>query len=101
MVTYRLATPDDYEKINSFYNRIYQSNRTIEQFLWEFNDGPFGRSIYVIAEDNGKIVGTNCVIPIELVTSNNRIIRSGKSEDTLVELETIFNKMLLVSQYYR
>ena len=56
MVTYRLATPDDYEKINSFYNRIYQSNRTIEQFLWEFNDGPFGRSIYVIAEDNGKLI---------------------------------------------
>ena len=87
MVTYRLANPNDYENINAFYNRIYNSNRTMDQFLWEFHNGPFGKSIYVIAEDNGKIVGTNCVIPINLITSDNQIIRSGKSEDTLVDPE--------------
>lgn len=87
MVTYRLAGSEDYEKINAFYNRIYSANRTIEQFLWEFHNCPFGKSIYVIAEDNGKIVGTNCVIPIDLITSNEKIIKSGKSEDTLVDPE--------------
>ena len=85
MVTYRLANTDDYVNVNAFYNRIYKANRTIEQFLWEFNDCPFGKSIYVIAEDNGKIVGTNCVIPMDLITSDNRIVRTGKSEDTLVD----------------
>lgn len=85
MVNYRLANEQDYEKINSFYNRIYQSNRTIEQFFWEFHDAPFGHSIYVIAEDGDKIVGTNCVIPIDLICDNKEVVRSGKSEDTLVD----------------
>ncbi|SFT91231.1 Acetyltransferase (GNAT) domain-containing protein [Lishizhenia tianjinensis] len=85
MVTYRIATPDDYENINNFHNRIYKKNRTMEQFYWEFHNGPFGASIYVIAEDEGKVVGTNCVIPIDLITAENKIIRSGKSEDTLVD----------------
>lgn len=87
MVTYRLANSNDYENINSFFNRIYKSNRTMEQFLWEFDEGTFGKSIYVIAEDDGKIIGTNCVIPINLITSKNETIRSGKSEDTLVDPE--------------
>ena len=84
MVTYRLADSEDYEKINAFYNRFYNTDRTTEQFWWEFHNCPFGKSIYVIAEDNGKIVGTNCVIPIDIITSDKKIIRSGKSEDTLV-----------------
>ena len=85
MVKYRLATEDDYQRINKFHNWFYESNRTIEQFYWEFHNGPFGKSIYVIAEDGDKIVGTNCVIPIELIGSQNQIILSGKSEDTLVD----------------
>jgi len=85
MVKYRLAQEKDYERINNFHNCIYKSNRTLKQFYWEFNNCPFGKSIYVIAEDEGEIVGTNCVIPIDLVTSDKTIIRSGKSEDTLVD----------------
>ena len=85
MVKYRLANENDYERINAFYNRIYKSKRTIEQFLWEFRDCPFGKSIYVIAEDGDKIIGTNCVIPIDLIGANKQIIKSGKSEDTLVD----------------
>jgi N-acetylglutamate synthase-like GNAT family acetyltransferase len=85
MVTYRLASEKDYKQINNFNNRIYNSNRTLEQFYWEFHNCPYGESIYVIAEDKGKIVGTNCVIPIDLITSDKIIIKSGKSEDTLVD----------------
>lgn len=85
MVNYRLAKEEDYEEINNFHNRIYNSNRTIQQFYWEFNNCPFGKSIYVIAEDEGNIVGTNCIIPIDLITADNKIIKSGKSEDTLVD----------------
>jgi len=87
MVNYRLAQEEDYERINNFHNRLYNSNRTIEQFYWEFNDCPYGKSIYVIAEDGDKVIGTNCVIPIHLKTADNKIIRSGKSEDTLVDPE--------------
>jgi N-acetylglutamate synthase-like GNAT family acetyltransferase len=97
MVTYRLANTDDYEHINNFHNRIYKKNRTINQFLWEFNNGPFGKSIYVIANDGDKIVGTNCVIPIVLTNSKNEFFLTGKSEDTLVDPEyrgqNIFNNI--------
>lgn len=97
MVTYRLATADDYIKINEFHNRIDKPNRSIEQFYWEFRDGPFGPSIYVVAEDGDKIVGTNCVIIIHLVDSLGKLFKSGKSEDTLVDPnyrgQNIFNNI--------
>ena len=87
MVTYRLSEEKDYININNFYNRIYKAERTLEQFYWEFHNCPFGKSIYVIAEDDEKIIGTNCVIPINLIDQNKNIILSGKSEDTLVDPE--------------
>lgn len=97
MVTYRLATAEDYININEFHNRIDKPYRSIEQFYWEFRDGPIGASIYVVAEDGDKIVGTNCVIPINLIDSNGKFIKSGKSEDTLVDPsyrgQNIFNNI--------
>jgi len=85
MVKYRLAEEKDYININAFHNRIHASHRTLEQFYWEFHNCPFGKSIYIIGEDGDRIVGTNCVIPINLVDSDNQIIQTGKSEDTLVD----------------
>jgi GNAT superfamily N-acetyltransferase len=97
MVTYRLATEADYVSINNFHNRIYKSNRTIEQFYWEFHDCPFGASVYVVAVDGQKIVGTNCVIPIMLTNERQENILTGKSEDTLVDPDyrgqNIFNNI--------
>ena len=87
MVEYRIAEEKEYKNINDFHNRIYSSNRTLDQFYWEFHNCPVGKSIYVVAVDGDKIVGTNCVIPIELIDSNKQIILSGKSEDTLVDPE--------------
>jgi GNAT superfamily N-acetyltransferase len=85
MVTFRLAQKNDYPNINNFYNRIHNKNRSLDQFEWEFHNGPFGPSVYIIAEDDEKVIGTNCVIPIDLIRSNGEIIKSGKSEDTLVD----------------
>ena len=85
MVKYRQAEEKDYKKINDFHNRLYSSNRTIEQFRWEFHNSPAGRSIYIIGEDNDEIAGTNCVIPIFLINSKGEKVLTGKSEDTLVD----------------
>jgi GNAT superfamily N-acetyltransferase len=97
MVNYRLATEEDYENINNFHNRIYQKERSMTQFLWEFHNCPFGKSIYVVATDDDKIIGTNCVIPIVLANSKGELIMTGKSEDTLVDSDyrgqNIFNNM--------
>ena len=83
-ITYRLAGDSDIESINAFYNAIYQKQRTHAQFVWEYNSAPAGKAIYVIAELNGSIVGTQCAIPYYVVTAHNRQILTAKSEDTLV-----------------
>lgn len=97
MVTYRQASEADYPRINDFYNRIYAAQRTLAQFRWEFHDAPAGPSIYIIAEDGDKVVGSQCVIPITLIDAEGRHIRSGKSEDTLLDPayrgQGIFNKL--------
>lgn len=96
-ITYRLASDGDIERINAFYNKVYKKNRTTEQFNWEFNSAPAGKAIYVIAEYNGEVVGTQCAIPYYIVTYDNKEILSGKSEDTLVSPDlrgrSIFDNM--------
>lgn len=97
MVTYRQASEADYPRINDFYNRIYSAKRTLAQFRWEFHEAPAGPSIYIIAEDGDKVVGSQCIIPITLIDAQGHHIRSGKSEDTLLDPDYrgqgIFNKL--------
>lgn len=84
-ISYRRALKSDYKAINDFYNKIYSRSRSIEEFEWEFHDSPAGPSVYVIALNGQEIVGTNCVIQIDLMRSDGGHILSGKSEDTLVD----------------
>ncbi len=99
MINYVVATEEDYKSINDFYNRLHNSDRSIEQFRWEFHNGPVMTGIYIIAKDTEKdtVIGSQAVIPINLVTANGEIILSGKSEDTLVDPnyrgKRIFNNM--------
>lgn len=86
----RLLQDSDKELANNFFNSIYSTNRSIENFYWEFVEGPSGKAIYVIAVDESKregpnIVGIQCAIPIELIDGTGRIVLTGKSEDTLVD----------------
>ena len=96
-IVFRVAEDKDVEAINTFYNSLYISNRDRIKFEWEFNSSPAGKVIYVVAECEEKIIGTQCVIPYYLTTHANEIILSGKSEDTLVSPEhrgkNIFEKM--------
>ncbi len=97
MINYRCADESDYSRINDLYNRLYQKNRTLKQFYWEFHEAPAGKSIYIIAEDGDKVIGTQCAIPIFLLMDTGELILSGKSEDTLVDPtyrgKNIFNEM--------
>jgi hypothetical protein len=78
---------EDIVSVNNFYNSTYNENRSLEVFMWEFFHAPAGKALYVIARDRntGQIVGTQCAIPINLVTFDGRVVRSAKSEDTLVD----------------
>lgn len=89
-VTIRLLQPGEEHLANDFFNKVYQTIRPLQNFEWEFINGPFGKAIYVIAVDDSvlsftKIVGIQCAIPIELISSQGQVILTAKSEDTLVD----------------
>src|ERR1039457_4067477 len=84
-----LLEDSDINEVVDFHNLIYKDNRTREEFIWEFYKAPAGKAIYVVAKDveTKKIVGTQCAIPINLITAEGTTILSAKSEDTLVHPE--------------
>jgi hypothetical protein len=101
-VIVRLLAKDELPLANNFFNHIYNTNRSIEAFNWEFVTGPFGQAIYLAAIDTDfkneiKIVGIQCAIPLMMITSSGEKILTAKSEDTLVDTnyrgQDIFNKM--------
>jgi hypothetical protein len=85
-------------RANEFYNRMYQSNRSIEEFNWEFLNGPAGKAVYVIALDtemDNKIVGAHCVIPLYMVDNKGNTILTAKSEEVIVDPEYRKNNTFL------
>jgi GNAT superfamily N-acetyltransferase len=89
-IVIRKLQENELELANNFFNSMYNGSRSIENFKWEFLEGPNGKAIYVIAIDDGafeytKVVGIQCAIPIELVGGNGEVLLSAKSEDTLVD----------------
>lgn len=84
----RLLRDDEDELANSFFNEIYGTDRPLENFKWEFRNGPMGKAIYVVAVDTAspatKVVGIQCAIPLELCNPKGTSILTAKSEDTLV-----------------
>lgn len=86
----RLLKEDEIALANDFFNSIYKTNRSLDNFKWEFVNGPSGPAVYVVAIDDSittqkRIVGIQCAIPIELSDAKGNIILTAKSEDTLVD----------------
>lgn len=71
----------DEAQINLLHNKEYGTNRGIEEWRWEFRDGPYGESILAVAEHNGEIVGTQAQLPI-LLSYGGQEILSAKTEAT-------------------
>ncbi len=94
-----LLKESEIEEVKNFFNFITNGYRDKEKFNWEFKDAPAGKAIYVIAKDviTQKIIGTQCAIPIELITDSGNTILSAKSEDSIVHPDyrgmNIFEKM--------
>ncbi len=97
----QIALLDKHEtdEVIDFFNLTYNENRSKAKFLWEFDAPPAGKAIYVIAKDKltKKIIGTQCAIPIDIITGKGELIRTAKSEDTLLNPEyrgmKLFDKM--------
>ncbi len=88
------------QSVNKVYNTAYGNIRPDSYFEWEFVSSPWGRAIYIIAEDlekeGNKIVGTQSAIPIMLTNGKEKVL-TAKSEDTFVDPayrgQKLFDKM--------
>jgi GNAT superfamily N-acetyltransferase len=79
----RLAIKKDIVYINNFYNEMYESNRTEAQWEWEYGNGALREALFAVALVEEKIVGTQALIPIEVIF-DKKIVLTAKSEETLI-----------------
>lgn len=56
--------------------------RTAELFRWKHVDNPFGRSLGLVAEDGGQIVGLRTFMRWDLVTPDGETLRCARAVDT-------------------
>ena len=89
-INIRLMDESEIPFVNEVYNSAYGNIRPDDFFIWEFINCPWGKAIYVIAEDldrvGNKIIGTQSAIPI-VMTDGMRQVLTAKSEDTFVHPE--------------
>lgn len=83
----RLFREEDIRSINDLYEKAYRIDRSTLKFKWEFQQGPAGPAIYVVAVDSklNRVVGTQCAIPLYVTNAAGARILTAKSEDTLVD----------------
>jgi hypothetical protein len=95
----RLLREEDIPGIGNLYKKAYKITRSNDKFRWEFQSGPAGPAIYVVAVDPkvNRVVGTQCAIPLYVIDASGNRILTAKSEDTLVDSDyrgkSIFEKM--------
>lgn len=98
-IVIRLLQERDIRQINDLYQKAYEVNRPAGKFKWEFQQGPAGPAIYVVAVDPeaNRVIGTQCAIPLYVTNGSGDKILTAKSEDTLVDPDyrgrSVFEKM--------
>lgn len=100
-INIRLLLDSEVAIVNEVYNEAYGNIRPLENFKWEFVNGPWGKAIYVIAEDldkqGNKIIGTQSAIPMVFINGSGETVLTAKSEDTFVHPDyrghKLFDKM--------
>jgi len=80
----REMTNADINKVISFHNIAYGDGRTPEQWIWEYKSNYPDFFVFTVIEDDGRIVGTQGMIPIYINIKGKRYL-SGKSENTLLD----------------
>ena len=97
-VIVRLATKADSKDCNELHNIAYGHSRNLDQWNWTFQNRLFPdlKLPFIVAEDDGKIVGTQALIPIQMIDKDG-VYWSAKSEETLINInyrgQGLFEKM--------
>ncbi|NCA76737.1 MAG: hypothetical protein EOM90_10405 [Alphaproteobacteria bacterium] len=88
-IIYRLIKEEDIDDVNTFYNNFHHAGRSKRHFIWEFENCPHGKGIYVLAINlnENKIMGIQAGIPIIVKLDNGIEISTIKSEDSLIDVD--------------
>jgi len=88
---------DEYQKAADLHQKYYQNKRPLAVWKWEYNSYNPEKSVMIVIDSKGQIVGTQGMIPIYL-NINGKCILTGKSESTLIDEE--FRGKGLFVEYY-
>lgn len=82
----RFVNAGEEVKCNAFHNRMYNAHRTMDQWRWSFVPCIFQDDVipYAVVEDQGRIVGTQALIPIRMIDQGG-IFWTAKSEGTVLD----------------
>jgi N-acetylglutamate synthase-like GNAT family acetyltransferase len=85
-ITFIRAVHSDAARCNAFHNRIYQTDRPLKGWHWEFSQNiEKGSPLnFILIERAQKVVGTQAYIQIDMIDKDG-LISTGKSEETLVD----------------
>lgn len=77
---------------------MYETNRSLEDFLWLNEKNPAGKAVLFIALIGNEVVGMQSLVPYDFL-ENGKTIQTYKSEDSLVAYE--YRGKGIYSQLYR
>jgi hypothetical protein len=80
----RLIDQSDIDACNEYHNSKYNLNRTRVQWEWEFLQGKDSQIPFAEILDEGKIAGTQALIPIRMVDGQGEFL-TAKSEETYLD----------------
>jgi len=82
-LVYRLAKPDDFSRIDELKRRHNWITRTATQWRWEYIEKPEPESLLLMVEENGNLVGTQALLPIQFRQGSHTFL-TAKSEETFL-----------------
>lgn len=77
----------DFRELNALYNLIFNRHRTLEQFSWEFRNGPYGAAYQWIAHDEKDVVIAHWGVLPNYLAIGGEIIKAGKQENAMIAHE--------------
>ena len=75
---------EDIVECNDFHNRAYGAKRSLAHWHWQFDQLLGGKRPFIVAKENGRVVGTQALMPITMLDPQGDIL-TAKSEETLVD----------------
>ena len=73
----------DEEGIVKLFNEVFNKNRNVEYWKWEFLKNPYGQGVMALEDENGRIVGQCTLLPSKMQLGGREVL-GGQSIDAMV-----------------